>query len=63
MIGAQFALRQLGDAHQKPKAKRPFVPQREMVKKLWGNNADPLAFKSDWEARLSKVRKSHFKKA
>ena len=63
MTGAQFALRQLDGAHQKPKAKCPFVPQREMVKKLWGNDADPLAHKADWEARLSKVSRSHFKKA
>ena len=62
MTGAQFALRQLDSAHQKPKAKCPFIPQREMVKKLWGTDADPVAFKSDWEARLSKESQSHFKK-
>jgi hypothetical protein len=39
------------------------VPQREMVKKLWGTDEDPLAFKNDWETRLSKVSKSHHKKA
>jgi hypothetical protein len=33
------------------------VPQREMVKKLWGTDADPLAHKGDWEKRLSKVSK------
>jgi len=36
---------------------RRFVPQREMVKKLWGTDADPLAHKGDWEKRLSKVSK------
>jgi DNA polymerase-4 len=57
MTGAQLALRQLDDAHKNPKAKCPFVPQREMVKKLWGTDADPLANKGDWEKRLSKVSK------
>ena len=59
MTGAQLALRQLDAAHQNPKAKCPFVPQREMVKKLWGTDADPLAHKSDWEKRLAKVSKHH----
>lgn len=59
MTGAQLALRQLDAAHQNPKAKCPFVPQREMVKKLWGTDADPLAFKNDWETHLSKVSKHH----
>jgi hypothetical protein len=31
------------------------VPQREMVKKFWGTDADPLANKGDWEKRLAKV--------
>ena len=57
MTGAQLALRQLDDAHKNPKAKCPFVPQREMVKKLWGTDADPLAHKGDWEKRLGKVSK------
>jgi DNA polymerase IV len=57
MTGAQLALRQLDDAHKNPKAKCPFVPQREMVKKLWGTDADPLAHKGDWENRLAKVSK------
>ncbi|MGB7769606.1 MAG: DNA polymerase IV [Verrucomicrobiia bacterium] len=34
MTGAQLALRELEDAFKNPKAKCPFVPQREMVKKL-----------------------------
>ena len=55
MTGAQLALRELGEAHKNPKAKCPFVPQREMIKKLWGTDADPLAHKSDWEKRLAKV--------
>jgi len=63
MTGAQFALRRLDDAYQNPKAKCPFVPQREMVKKLWGTDTDPLAFKTKWEARLSKASRSHFQKA
>ena len=63
MTGAQLALRQIDDSHKNPKAKCPFVPQREMVKKLWGTDADPLANKSDWEQRLTKVSGHHFKKA
>ena len=57
MTGAQLALRQLDDAHKSPKAKCPFAPQREIVKKLWGTDADPLANKGDWEKRLAKVSK------
>jgi DNA polymerase-4 len=57
MTGAQLALRGLEDAFKNPKAKCPFVPQREMVKKLWGTDADPLAHKGDWEKRLAKASK------
>lgn len=59
MTGAQLALRQLDDTHKNPKAKCPFVPQREMVKKPWGTDADPLAHKGDWEKRLAKISKQH----
>jgi DNA polymerase-4 len=55
MTGAQLALRQLDDAHKNPKAKCPFAPQREIVKKLWGTDADPLAHKGDVEKQLAKV--------
>jgi hypothetical protein len=57
MTGAQLALRLLDDAHKNPKSKCPFVPQREMVKKLWGTDADPLANKNAWEKRLAQVSK------
>ena len=59
MTGAQLALRQLDAAHKNPKAKCPFVPQREMVKKLWGTDADPLANKGEWEQKLAKISKQH----
>lgn len=59
LTGAQLALQQLDGVHKNPKAKCPFVPQREMVKKLWGTDADPLAHKSDWEQRLAKVSRHH----
>ena len=59
MTGAQLALRRLDKAHENPKAKCPFVPQREMVKKLWGTDADPLAHKGDWEKKLAKISKQH----
>jgi DNA polymerase-4 len=59
MTGAQFALREMEESFKNPKAKCPFVPQREMVKKLWGTDADPLAHKGDWEKRLAKVSKQH----
>jgi DNA polymerase IV len=57
MTGAQLALREMADSFKNPKAKCPFVPQREMVKKLWGTDADPLAHKGDWEKRVAKVSK------
>jgi DNA polymerase-4 len=44
MTGAQLALREMEDSFKNPKAKCPFVPQREMVKKLWGTDADPPAW-------------------
>ncbi len=40
MTGAQLALQKLDSVHKNPKAKCPFVPQREMVKKLWGTDAE-----------------------
>lgn len=39
MTGSQLALHSLDDAHKDPKAKCPFVPQREMVRSLWGEDA------------------------
>ena len=57
MTGAELALQHLDGIHKNPKAKCPFVPQREMVRKLWGTDADPLAHKGEWEKRLSKVSK------
>jgi len=59
ITGAQLALRSLDNRHKTPKAKCPFVPQREMIKKLWGTDADPLSNKGEWEKRLSKVSKQH----
>ena len=57
MTGAQLALRKIDATHENPKAKCPFVPQREMVKKLWGTDADPLMHKGDWEKKLGQVSK------
>ncbi len=57
MTGAQLALQHRDGVHKNPKAKCPFVPQREMVKKLWGTDADPLAHKSEWEQHLGKISK------
>ena len=62
MTGAQLALRGLDAAHKNPKSKCPFVPQREMVKKLWGTDADPLANKKEWEQRLGKISANHHRK-
>lgn len=60
MTGAELALRQIDEAHKNPKAKCPFVPQREMVRKLWGTDADPLANKDDnVDKILSRVSKQH----
>jgi DNA polymerase-4 len=55
MTGSQLALRQLDDAHKTPKAKCPFAPQREIVKKLWGADADPLAHKGDRKKQRAKA--------
>ena len=63
MTGAQLALRELDSTHKTPKAKCPFVPQREMVKKLWGTDADPLAHKKEREQRLSKAAPNQRQKA
>lgn len=57
MTASQLALRQLDDAHKNPKSKCPFAPQREMIKKLWGTDADPLAHKGEMELRLARVSK------
>jgi DNA polymerase-4 len=43
MTGAQLALRRVDAAHQNPKPKCPFVPQREMIQKLWGSELPPPA--------------------
>jgi DNA polymerase-4 len=59
MTGAQLALRSADSAQRRPKSTCPFAPQREMIKKLWGTDADPLANKGDWEKRLGKVSKQH----
>ena len=62
MTGAQLALRKIDGAHTRPKSKCPFVPAREMVKKLWGTDADPLANKTEWEQRLAKISTNHRRK-
>ena len=63
MTGAELALRQVDERHKNPKAKCPFVPQREMIQKLWGTDADPLANKDDAVGRiLAKVSKAHHAK-
>jgi len=53
MTGAQLALQKRDSAHKNPKAKCPFVPQREMVRQLWGTDADPLAHQGERERRLA----------
>jgi DNA polymerase-4 len=55
MTGAEFALREMEEAFRNPKAKCPFVPQREMIRNLWGTDADPLAHKQEREKRLAKT--------
>lgn len=60
MTGAQLALRQTDESHRQPRAKCPFVPQREMVQKLWGTDVDPLAHKGQWEEKLWRVSRGHF---
>lgn len=45
MTGAQLALRHIDELQKPPKAKCPFTPQREMITKLWGENARGAATK------------------
>jgi hypothetical protein len=52
-------LQQLDEVHRNPAVKCPFIPQREMVKKPWGTDADPLTNKGEWEKRLAKASKQH----
>ena len=55
MTSAQLALRQIDHSHEKPKAKCPFVPQREMVKKLWGTDARSAGEQGDQGKRLGQA--------
>ena len=41
LTGAQYALRRRNSAHAKPKC--PFVPAREMARKLWGEKLERLS--------------------
>lgn len=63
MTGAEYALLKLDEAFRRPKPKCPFVPQREMINKLWGPNHNPQAGPTQWELRLGKVSRHHFQKA
>jgi DNA polymerase-4 len=56
MTGAQLALRQVDDAHKKPKAKCPFTPQREIMKTLRNPAAAPPPL-DDVATRLAQVSK------
>jgi hypothetical protein len=40
MTGSQLALQKRDSAHITPKAKCPFMPQREMMLNLWGRNRE-----------------------
>lgn len=53
MTGAQLALQQVDDAHKKPKAKCPFMPQREIVKTLRNPDAAPPPPLDDVARRLA----------
>ena len=43
LTGAQYALRRRNSAHANPKPKCPFVPAREMARKLWGEKLERLS--------------------
>jgi hypothetical protein len=30
-----------------------------MIKRLWGTDVDPLAFKEEWQKRLARLSKHH----
>jgi hypothetical protein len=57
MTGVQLELRGLEASCKNPKAKSSFVRQREMVKKLWGTDAEAVAHQVEWEERLAKIGK------
>ena len=62
MTGAQYSLLRLDAAFRTPKPKCPFVPQREMVRKLWGSDLNQQTGLTQWELRLGKVSRHHFQK-
>ena len=43
LSGAQYALRYKDAVHANPKSKCPFVPAREMARKLWGEKLERLS--------------------
>ena len=43
LTGAQYALRHKNVVHANPKSKCPFVPAREMARKLWGEKLERLS--------------------
>ena len=43
LTGAQYALRRRNSAHANPRPKCPFVPAREMARKLWGEKLERLS--------------------
>ena len=43
LTGAQYALRHRKSAHANPKSNCPFVPAREMARKLWGEKLERLS--------------------
>jgi DNA polymerase-4 len=43
LTGAQYALQRKDAMHANPKAKCPFVPAREMARKLWGEKLERLS--------------------
>ena len=43
LTGAQYALRHKNAVHANPKSKCPFVPAREMARKLWGEKLERLS--------------------
>lgn len=62
VTGAQYALLKLDDAFKTPKPKCPFVPQRDLVKKLWNIEPFQASNSADWELHLTKVSRHHFQK-
>lgn len=59
LTGAELAWRMRGGEVMEPRPKCPFVPQRELVTKLWGDTQSGSTEEPHWRIRLAKVSGHH----